>query len=120
MSLEPRVFNQIQSQISNLKIIVNTTLPMLVKGAQISEGLSHIVDLVQLLEVSKIENDTKILETIPSFFYLLNNDILKSYNNSNVWLEDPTIKKNNITDSLTNMGNTFFYLLDYVVTTGII
>ena len=41
---------------------------MLVKGTQISEGLSHVVDLIQLLEVSKIENDTKISEMFPSFF----------------------------------------------------
>jgi hypothetical protein len=69
-SLEPRAFNQILSEISDLKIIANTTtLPILVKGTQISEGLSHIVDLIQLLEIDKIENDTEILETLPSFFH---------------------------------------------------
>lgn len=98
--LEPRVVNQIQSHVSNLKNIVNSTVPMLVKGAQISEGLSHVVDLVQLLEVNIIKNDTKLSQTLGSFFYLLNNDILKSYNNSKIWINDPTIKKN-----ITNINN---------------
>jgi hypothetical protein len=106
-SLEPRAFNQILSEISDLKIIANTTtLPILVKGTQISEGLSHIVDLIQLLEIDKIENDTKILETFPSFFSLLNDDILKSYNYSNVWSNNQTVKQNNNNTKNINQLNT--------------
>jgi hypothetical protein len=105
MSLQPRVVNQIQSHVYNLKNIVNSSsVPMLVKGTQISEGLSHIVDLVQLLEVSKIENDTKISQTLESFFYLLNNDILKSYNDSTIWLNNQTKIKNNDTKSINQIN----------------
>jgi hypothetical protein len=96
-SLEPRIFNQIQNEISDLKIIVNNTkIPKMVKGAQISEGLSHIVDLVQLLQVDKVENDTKISESILYFFSSLNNDILNSYNSSDIWLKNnSTVKQYN-------------------------
>jgi hypothetical protein len=94
--LEPRIFNQIQNQISDLKIIVNTTaIPQLVKGAQISDGLSHIVDLVQLLQVDKIENDTKMLETLPYFFSSLNKEILNSYSDSGIWLKNQAVRQNN-------------------------
>jgi hypothetical protein len=114
LSLEPRAFNQIQNQISDLKIIVNTTtIPMLVKGAQISDGLSRIVDLVQLLQVDKIENDTKISETLPSFFSSLNNDILKSYNNSNVWSNKQTVKQNNNNTKNINQINTTINISNY-------
>jgi hypothetical protein len=68
-----------------------------VKGTQISEGLSHIVDLVQLLEVSKIENDTKISETFRSLFYSLNKDIINAYNDSKVWSTNQTYNENNTT-----------------------
>ena len=102
--LEPRVVNQIQSHVSNLKNIVNSTVPMLVKGAQISEGLSHVVDLVQLLEVNIIKNDTKLSQTLGSFFYLLNNDILKSYNDSTIWSNNQTINKNNYTKSINQIN----------------
>jgi hypothetical protein len=80
-----------------LKNIVNSSVPLLVKGTQISEGLSHIVDLVQLLEVSKIENDTKISETFRSLFYSLNKDIINAYNDSKVWSTNQTYNENNTT-----------------------
>ncbi|MGE3858916.1 MAG: hypothetical protein AB7F53_02905 [Nitrososphaeraceae archaeon] len=106
-SLEPRIFNQIQNQISDLKIIVNTTtIPQLVKGAQISEGLSHIVDLVQLLQVDKIENETTMVETLPYFFSSLNKDILNSYNNSKIWLKNQTIIQTNNNTQDVNQSNT--------------
>jgi hypothetical protein len=105
MSLQPRVVNQIQSHVSNLKNIVNSSsIPMLVKGTQITEGLSHIVDLVQLLEISKIENDTKISQTLGSFFNLLNNDILKSYNDSTIWLNNQTKNKSNDTKNINQIN----------------
>ena len=104
--LEPRIFNQIQNQISDLKIIVNTTtIPQLVKVAQISEGLSHIVDLVQLLQVDKIENDTKMLGTLPYFFSSLNNDILNSYNNSGIWFRNQNVIQNNSNNNNTQDNN---------------
>lgn len=96
-SLESRAINLIQNHISNLKNIVNSSVPLLVKGTQISEGLSHIVDLVQLLEVSKIENDTKISETFRSLFYSLNKDIINAYNDSKVWSTNQTYNENNTT-----------------------
>ena len=95
---------------------------MLVKGTQISEGLSHVVDLIQLLEVSKIENDTKISEMFPSFFYLLNNDILKSYNDTNIWSNNQTIKQNNDTKNINQMNtinsSTYSKCLEYQTAQG--
>ena len=121
LSLEPRVINQIQNEITNLKSIPNSTVPVLLKGVQGNEGLSHIVDLIELLEISKIKNETNILDIIPSFFNLLNRDILDSYNNSNVTTNNnQNITSNNAT-KISNSNSTttsFVKSLDYQTAQG--
>ena len=122
LSLEPRVINQIQNEITNLKSIPNSTVPILLKGVQGNEGLSHIVDLIELLEISKIKNETNILDIIPSFFNLLNRDILDAYNNSNVTTNNgQNITTNNTATKTSNSNSTttsFVKSLDYQTAQG--
>ena len=106
LSLEPRVISQIQNEITNLKNIPNSTVPILLKGVQGNEGLSHIVDLIELLEISKIKNETNILDIMPSFFNMLNRDILDAYNNSDVTKNNnQNITTNNYTSTATKTSN---------------
>ena len=122
LSLEPRVINQIQNEITNLKSIPNSTVPILLKGVQGNEGLSHIVDLIELLEISKIKNETNIIDIIPSFFNLLNRDILDAYNNSNVTTNNgQNITTNNTATKTSNSNSTttsFVKSLEYQTAQG--